>query len=490
MKNKIANILIGLLLSFNLSAQYALVDVEKRVFKTDKKIEIKGEIGFLEVPENRSNPKSRKIKIKYVQLKSFAKDPIAPVLYLEGGGGASTWQVNSPKDLGDWVQILELSDLIFYDRRGNGDDALNYIWKEAFPENFFVSKEAANAHYQKMAKKSLEVFKERGVDVTGYNIEEHAHDVNDLMTALGINRYLIFGFSYGSHIGMTAMKLFPERIEKAILAGSDAPNQSFNYPSYLEKHIDKLGVMVKEDAELSKDIPDFKALVNRVMKKLETTPAIVTIKHPLTKKKIDLKIGAFGLAIILRLDIDDYNDIPVIPRLLYQIDKGNYEMLTWFAQKRVLYSIGLPGGDINQQLASGASKERWDQITKEAKKSIFGNVVNFPFSAVTDTWIPNNLSFNPAIPIKSEIPTLFITGDLDCRTPVEQVEETMKGLNNAFHVIVRNAGHEQAHWDGDVADKIIPSFLKGEEIKDTDAYYADINFIKVKGKAKGHPSIK
>ena len=35
--------------------------------------------------------------------------------------------------------------------------------------------------------------------------------------------------------------------------------------------------------------------------------------------------------------IDDHNDIPVIPRLIYDIDQGDYKMLKSFLQKRVVY---------------------------------------------------------------------------------------------------------------------------------------------------------
>ncbi|MEO1054383.1 MAG: alpha/beta hydrolase [Bacteroidota bacterium] len=490
MKKHILTTLIGLLISFYSFSQSTLADVEQQVFQTDKNMEIEGEVGYLQVPENRKNPSSRKVKVKYVRLKSLAANPGKPIVYLEGGGGSVTWQAEDPDALTDWLDYLEIADLIFIDRRGTNDESLIYVWQNEFPENFFVTEEAANLHYKKMVEASLKTFDERGIDVTGYTIEEHAKDVDDLMTALGAESYSMVGFSFGSHIGMTVMKLFPDRIEKAVMIGSDAPNQSLNYPRYLHEHIRKIAEMVKADNALSQTVPDFEALVNRVMKKLAQNPVTVTIKNPLTGADMELKIGAFGLALILRLDIDDYNDIPIIPRLLYTIEQGDYSMLTWFAQKRVVFSLAVPGNGINQQLASGASTSRWAQIEKEAGESIFGNVVNFPFSAAKPHWVSNPLSFDPSAPLRSDIPTLFITGDMDCRTPVAQVEETKKGFSNAKHIIVKNAGHEQAMWDDEVANEMIPNFLKDGKVKKTDAYYGDIEFIKVSGKAEGHPSIE
>jgi len=494
MKKILIVILIVNVCVFTCFGQAKLIDVETRKFKTANKLKIEGQVGYLVVPESRNNPLSRNIKVKYVHLKSLAKNPTSPVVFLEGGGGASTWQAESKSDLADWIEILEVADLIFVDRRGSDDNSLTYVWKEAYPENFMVSEESANLHYQNMAKAALPAFEENGIDIKGYNMEEYAKDINDLMAVLKIDRYSIFGFSFGASIGMTIMKLFPDRIDKAILAGADAPNQSFNFSSYLDAQIEKLGKMVAQDSSLKAKIPHFTALVTRVMNKLEENPATVSVKNPLNNEDIDLKIGAFGLALILRLDIDDTNDIPAIPRLLYTIDQGDYSMLTWFAQKRMVFGLALPGNGINQQLASGASEVRGVKIEAEASESLFGNVVNFPFSALKDHWTESEreseLSFDPAEIIETNIPTLFITGALDCRTSIQQVEETMKGFSNSIHVKVENAGHEQAMWHRETFNKTIPTFLLDKDINGKNAYYSKITFLPLDGKSTAHPSVR
>ncbi|MEL6625873.1 MAG: alpha/beta hydrolase [Bacteroidota bacterium] len=472
------------------AGQASLVKVKNKTYKTTKEVNVKGQVGYLEVLENRQNPRSRKIQVKYIWLKSLAENPTAPVVYLEGGGGTSTWQAEDPQELTYWLELLKTSDLIFVDRRGTKDKKLEYRWKGNFPENFFVSEQAADLHYQNMAAAALKAFEERGVDVKGHTIESHAQDVHELMGALGIDRYAIFGFSFGSHIGMAAMQLFPDEIVRAIFAGADAPNQSFNYPRYLDLHIEKIAQMVAADTSLRQQIPDFTALVTKVMDKLAATPVTVTVRNPLTLKKMPVKIGAFGLGLILRLDIDDYNDIPVIPRLLYTLDQGNTDILAWFVQKRLKYSLGVTGNGLNQQLASGVDPARWATIEQQAAESLFGHAVNFPFSAVKDHWIDQSMSFDPSIPVETDIPTLFITGTLDCRTAVAQVDETMKGFQHAVHVKVENAGHEQAYWDREVNDEIIPAFLRGEKIKKTEVYYADLKFIPVTGAGTGHPSLE
>ncbi len=490
MKKIAITILCVSILSFSSFGQAELVNVKSKKFKTSSGIKIAGNIGYLEVPENRKNRSGRNIRLKYVHLKSLSENPAAPVVYLEGGDGLSTWEADSPKDLNDRLEILEVADLIFLDRRGTNDKALTYIWEDEYPQNFFVSEEKANQHYRKMAKAALAKYTEQKIDISGYNIEEHAADVNDLMSQLGFDRYTLFGFSYGSHIGMTVMKQYPGQVERAILVGADAPHQAFNFPRHLDEQVKKIGELVAHDSTLGMTAEDFSTLVYNTLIQLKENPVTVTVINPLTRMAIDLPIGDFGLALVLRLDIDDANDIPVIPRLLYSINTGDYSVLKYFVQKRIVFALGLPGQGINQQLASGASHSRWEAIQKQATESAFGNVVNFPFSAVKDYWPETALSFDPSAPIVSDIPTLFITGTLDCRIPMEQVEEIMHGFSNARHVIVENAGHEQAQWAAEVADNIIPSFIKGENLESTTVEYSAIEFIRLTGEASGHPAVE
>ena len=485
-------ILVGILyVSSGLFAQERLIEVKKKTYKTTEKIKIKGEEGYLVVPENRQNPDSREIKLKYVHLKSTSPTPATPIMYLEGGGATCTWQAESPEDLTDWLEILEVSDLIFVDQRGNEEDEdLTYIWEGEFPTNFFLTEKAANQHYKAMVEKALPAFEQRGVDVRGYNVEEHAKDFNALATALGLDTYSIFGYSFGTTIGTYLMNLFPERIERAVLVGADAPNQALNYPSYLDKHVDSISTIVAQDPNLSSSIPDFSKLVERVMEKLAKEPAMVTITNPLTREEVEIPVGPFGRAIILRLDIDDAKDIPIMPRLLYTIDHGDYSMLQWFVQRRIVFGLGVAGNGINQYLASGASEGRWARIVKEAEESLFGNAVNFPFSAAKDHWVETEMSIDPTLPIQSDIPTLFISGTLDARTPPAQIHETMKGFSEAYHIEIENAGHDQVLWNIETFDNNIPAFLKGEAISSGTSYYSDIEFFPVVGEVEGHPAVE
>lgn len=485
-------VLFGLLICSHshVIGQIDNLKLKQKRFSTSDKTIVEGEVGYLTVPENRAKADSRQIKVKFIRLKSLSATPKEPLIYLEGGGSACTWQAENPKYLTDWLPILQVSDLIFVDQRGTTDKKLIHIRKGEHPQDFLVSAQMASENYQNLSKEALQSFQKKGIDVQGYDVVAHAKDIDELTNSLGIENYSIFGFSYGTHIGMTLMKLREENILNAVLVAPDGVNQSFNYPSDLDDHFQKIARLVDQDTTINEIIPDLTILLNKVMAKLENEPVSLSVKHPLTKKAMKVKIGPFGLALILRLDIDDASDIPVLPRLLYSIDQGDNSMLRWFVQKRIPFILALPGNGINQAIASWAPAERWKRIESEAKNSVFGNVVNFPFYEASKVWPRETLEIDTSLPLKSNVRTLFVSGDLDCRTSVRQTDGISEGFSNFTHLVVKNAGHEQAMWNITIFDEAIPNFLKGEDVSDIRAAYKEIKFIPLSGPSDKHPSTK
>ncbi|MEO0895575.1 MAG: alpha/beta hydrolase [Bacteroidota bacterium] len=467
-------------------AQTSTIKLTSKTFKTSSGIEISAQEGVLFVPENRGVPSSRTIKIPFVRLKSISAQPNEPLIYLEGGGASVTWQAKDPNALEDWLSMLKLSDLIFLDLRGSTGNKQRYIWFGKYPEKFFLTEKDASKHYREMSQRALAKFEKRGVDVSGYHIRAHGQDVMDLCDALDIENFSIFGFSFGSHIGLEMLNQDKGRIKSAIFAGADGVDMSFNYPAYLDQQVERIDRLIDKNEAIRQHIPNLPLLLDSIMIQLADEPIYVEVKHPIHKKKMTLPIGPFGLSLILRLDIDDAHDIPIIPRLLQEVKEGKPDLLAWFVQKRLPVAIDFPGNGIHQALASGASEKRWSLILEQASESPYGNVVNFPFHTIKESWPYPSLDLQPQ---KTDTRTLFISGSLDTRTPAEQTEEIMSNFSKATHLVVQDAGHEQAMWDGDIFDKAIPLFLMGKEVDHIQATWSPVIFIPLFGEAKGHPAL-
>ncbi|MEM6805928.1 MAG: alpha/beta hydrolase [Bacteroidota bacterium] len=472
-----------------LSAQLSLQDTS---FTGESGVEVKAQIGYLEVPENRENPESSMISVKFVKLKSTPPNPGAPLIYLEGGPGSScSWQASNPYFLDNWIPYLELGDVILLDQRGTGEASqrLTYIWMKEIPEDVFQTGEAAKNHFDKIEKEALIAFEERGIDLKGYTTVQNAQDVDALRKALGYDKVSIMGFSYGSHLGLSYIRQFGDKIENAVLIGTEGPNHTFKLPLAMDKQLRKLSLMAKADPKISKHIPDLVELYKEVIAQLKAEPAVVTVRNPISQKDIPVKIGPFGLQAVMFIDMGDASDLPVFPRLLYSIKQKDYSLLEWFIRKRYNMVLGTQGMSTTMDYASGASKDRTLRIQEEIKESLFADINNVQFYAPDQREGNWDLGEEFRSPIISNVRTLFLSGTLDFNTPPYQAEEVRWGFSNSSHIIVKNAGHEQIIRHPMAQENVI-KFLKGESVDEVALAYPDLEFIPVVGEAEGHPSLE
>ena len=464
--------------------------LEEKTFKSASGKEITGQVGSLKVPENRNNPDAEDIAIHFVRLKSTNPNPQAPMIYLEGGPGSScTWQANDPGSLEGWLSFLELGDLILLDQRGTGEGSKRvlYIWKKEVPKDIMVDPNISNQHFKAVGQEALADFQKRNVDLNGYTTLQNANDIDDLRKVLGYEKISLLGFSYGTHLGQAYIKYYEDYVENAVLVGVEGPNHTFKLPSTMDMQFQKIALLAKQDPNVNKDVPDLMALYQKVAQKLDANPAEVEVRSPLNNAPMKVKVGSFGLNLMMRFDIGDASDMPVFPRLLYSINKGDYSLLQWFVQKRIRGWYGIQGMAATMDAASGISPSRMERIKEDKEKSLFKHVVN---PRLDLEWPSPDLGEKFRAPLVTDTRTLFMSGTLDFNTPPYQAEEVRWGYSNSSHIIVDYAGHEQILAHPQAMPTII-RFLKGENVDDVALFYPKLTFIPVKGETgkKWHPAM-
>ncbi|WP_315760815.1 alpha/beta fold hydrolase [Sphingomonas sp. Y38-1Y] len=98
-------------------------------------------------------------------------------------------------------------------------------------------------------------------------------------------------------------------------------------------------------------------------------------------------------------------------------------------------------------VASGISDARLERVAREGRDAIVGTATNFPMPQLARALPQMDLGPTFRSDVRSSVPTLVLSGDLDLRTPVEEQAEAIAGLANATRVTVRGGGHDlfEAH---------------------------------------------
>jgi len=441
------------------------------------------QLGRLDVPMTHDDPEGRTIEIAFVRLPSTATKPGSPIVYLNGGPGqAATPMAGDQGFIEAMAPLRAMGDVILLDQRGTGRSKPSLVCRsEIKPADFFADRYDGRDAVE-LIRSCANRFKSEGVEITSFNTRESARDLDDLREALGAKKLRLVAFSYGTHLALAAVRQMRDRIERAVLIGTEGPDHTDKLPLTYDLAWQKIGLMAAGHADVFEGLPDLEIVTRRVMARLAEKPIKVTVTDRRSNENVTVEVGRRGLRWILLRDIGDTSDIPYLPALVYQLDKGDDSLLRWFLQKRWNQLGGLSLMTVAMDCASGSSQERRERIARQAGESVFGNEMNDLTSLCEAAQIPQ-LDDGFRQPIVSDVPILFISGTLDANTPPYQAEEIRWGLTNASHVIVVNAGHEDS-IDPPAVQQAIAEFLAGHPPSISRAERPELRFVPVSTRSR------
>jgi pimeloyl-ACP methyl ester carboxylesterase len=157
-----------------------------------------------------------------------------------------------------------------------------------------------------------------------------------------------------------------------------------------------------------------------------------------------------------------------LPLWLQQMEAGDFNMI---GEERILRGAWesirheLPHGVARycMDCASGASAARIALIEKEKPATLLGNTIDFPLPDICSAVNCPDLGDEFRAAPRSNVPVLFITGTLDCRTPAENVAELAPGFPNHEHLVIEDAGHGDLLLASGVQGAIA-RFMNGERV--------------------------
>lgn len=464
MKSCILIFIISLALAAPASIQPADREVfwEPQSFWKEKTL-IQGDFGRILVPENRKKMDSHMIEVAFFRLKSTSESPGPPIMLLAGGPGGSGFDTLKRFNLSQINTLREFSDLIAIEQRVTRTAKPVMMspmsWnlpldKPGNPEEWIEIEKA-------MMRKTAHYYTKQGRDILAYNTIENAADINDIRIALGAEKMILFGASYGSHLSLTVVRRFGKYVHKAIIGLPEPMDHSYKLPSNVDKGLYRLAEMVKETPELNELIPDFIGLVKETLERLEKNPITWEVKNKLLKKKEKITLGKWDLQKMTSEYLGRTPTAMRIPAIYYDMSHGDYSELAKYSyQMRTGRKMSL--NSVVCDAASGATRERLEIIARESETSILGDAINYPFPMIGEAVGNPDLGDQFRSNFRSDVRILFFSGTMDTRTPPSNVDEIIGGFSNADHVKIEDRGHGVT----DVPElfRIFREFLKDESL--------------------------
>jgi pimeloyl-ACP methyl ester carboxylesterase len=414
------------------------------------------------VPENRARSTGRTIQIAVMRIRSTATRPGAPIIYLAGGPGGAGISGARGELFPTVLALRGVSDVILFDQRGTGVTLPSLVTRRTFGVPLAVSSTSAEAKKAMIdnSRAAAEEVRARGIDLTAYNTNENADDIDDIRQALGVERLIVWGHSYGSHLGLTYIRRHGAHVDRAILGGINGPDHRRRFPKDGDVLFARLDSLIKATPSLRAVMPDFLGTTRRVLDRLAQQPATVTVDSQ------PVLVGKEDVQSVIAISSGEAAFVRRLPQLIGQMDAGNFatmgRMVRDVIKNRPLGTVMTYMTD----LASGVSDERMRAIRAQVPGALLGNAINYPFDdpEFQAAWGAPDLGPGFRTPIRSNVPTLFLSGTLDGRTSLSDAEEIRRGFTRGLRVDVNNASHNLYAASPALLD-IMVRFARGETVR-------------------------
>ncbi|WP_371185341.1 alpha/beta fold hydrolase [Thalassotalea maritima] len=400
--------------------------------------------GHFFVPENRNNASSRNIRINYVRFPATTDKKGPPIVYLAGGPGGSGIGTAKWRRFPLFEALRAHGDVIALDQRGTGaSEQADYCVSDVtLDHSSIISKVQLTNSYQQAAQQCFAKWQQQGVDIYGYTTVQNALDINDLRQHLGAEKITLWGISYGSHLAMSAVKLFPEHIDKVIIASAEGLDQTVKLPAQNDAYFTKVQSIINQQP-LKQQVPDLAAMMRRVHASLDNKPVRVKPTYQ-DGSNNDILLQSVHLKMLASMMIADPNQyVAMLIEMYRQLDQGNTELITQIISRGIFKDepIGFKLMSLAMDVASGVSTQRLSLIQKQAKSAILEDYLNFPMPMLNN--IDSKLDLGSEFRQKptSDVPTLLLTGSLDGRTYPQEQSQAVSNLTNVTQIMVENAGH-------------------------------------------------
>lgn len=437
------------------------------VFQSRAGVEAEAFEGSILVPENRADPQSRMIPLRYVRFPATGEAAGAPIVYLAGGPGGSGIATAKGRRHPLFMAMREFGDVIALDQRGTGasGDTPRCV-SSVRPPSYAERTNAAVAEaYRASIRECAAFWEAEGVDVAGYTTAQSVHDLEDLRRALGAEKLVLWGTSYGSHLALAAMKDMDGRIEKVVLSSAEGLDQTVKLPARTDAYFDRLQAVADADPVGRTAFPDIQGLILRVHDRLEAEPVLLTLARRDGSEETALLDRIAMRQLASGMIADPHNAVALL-NIYRALEAGVTgpvaEILGYFPSPNA--PISWRPMPLAMDVASGIGDERLALVEQQAETALLGAYLNFPMPQVRGELNGLDLGDRFRQAPKSRVPTLLLSGTLDGRTYTDGQLEAVAGLSRLTHVEVVNAGHNLFMSSPEVR-AAIETFMRGEPLR-------------------------
>ena len=392
--------------------------------------------GTLEVPENPARPDGRKISVAFAVIPATSgKSSPDPVVPLYGGPGEDVLS-EAGYIARQFAALRSSRDILLVDQRGTGrSGALKCrLFDPQAPARSlrdFLPPEAAKTCAQELSARA---------DLTQYSYLHFAQDLERIRKLLGYAQYNLNAGSYGTRAAQVYMRSHPEGIRTVLLHSVVPPDDiaPLSMAKSAQPQFEATLAACESDPACLRAYPRLRQEFDEILARLDADSVRTAV--PGAQAAV---LGRGRAVEWLRSKLYRPRTAAELPWLIHQAHEGNWSPFVdgILEQARGIdaeYALGL-WFSITCSVAFVTEAD----IAPATEGTYLGDYRIRQQQAACRSWPRAEPPPDYRRPLRSAIPTMFVSGDLDAATPLAFTRHVAPGFTNRIEVVSHGQGHTE-----------------------------------------------
>jgi pimeloyl-ACP methyl ester carboxylesterase len=408
----------------------------------------------IQVFEDRES-NDRKIPIHVAILRATNKNALSDPLFVFAGGPGQAASIIADFASEHFAKIRDHRDLVFVDVRGTGEsnpltcnlygpDVQSYFG-DLFP-------------IDRLKQCRLEL--EKRANLKLYTTTEIVRDLEEVRKALGYGKINLYGTSYGTRVALVYMRMFPDSLRTVILHGPAPTN--LKAPLYHawagQQSLEDIFTQCSSDNQCQAAFPNVRKEFEEIVKRIQDSNMTTEITDRVSGQTLAISLSRGVFAEALRNLLYNPKNAAQVPLWIHQAFHGDFRI---FAETnlslRRAYQQGLAFGMFHSVSCAEDVPFITDaDIDRETKGTFLKDYRIVQQQKACEIWPRGAIPRGYHEPVRSDVPTMIVTGELDPVTPPLFGKEIAQHLTKAKNIVVRGGSHSGGD---ECMDRMMVQFL-------------------------------
>jgi pimeloyl-ACP methyl ester carboxylesterase len=397
--------------------------------------------GKLAVAEDPANPGGPLIELHVAVVPALNRRAAAAPLFILAGGPGQAASDLYTSYAGAFARINRNHAIVLLDQRGTGRSAPLFC---DYPDDWLQSVDDM-AQLRRATQACLARF---GARVRYYTTSIAVRDLDLIRAALGFAAIDLYGSSYGTRVAQLYMRRYPQSTHAVILDGVTYPEQAIgpDTPSDGERALQLIVARCAQAPDCAAAYPTLALDLAALRRRFGPDRQTLSMADPSSGLPMPIAFSRSMLNAALRLLSYTSVEASLLPTLLHQAALGNLAPL---ASQTVMLSR-----QIGEQLATGmqnsvvcsedeplfassaADRERIAQTYQ-------GSDQLDALAEICKIWPRGPVDPDLHAVLRSDAPTLLLSGEADPVTPPEDAVRAAMQLKHHRILVLQGEGHGQ-----------------------------------------------